>query len=195
VAGVTYSAKLPPAKDLMDRRVPILLVLSLAGAACGKAEWTLEDPDGVTGPSAGMPDLPGEPQDVHAPGASMPGASDGGTSPAAPTYKRIYHVRMTGSDTAVGSAAAPFKTLMKAIRALRPGEAAYVYGGTYTERLDLYDGVVDGTAALPITLKAAPGETPIIKGGTGSSGTMLAVSRAYWILDGLTIDVGGSSTG
>src|SRR5688572_3880394 len=47
--------------------------------------------------------------------------------PQVPVYSRVLHVRPTGSDTAAGTAAAPLKTVRRAVALLRPGEAAYLH--------------------------------------------------------------------
>ena len=49
----------------------------------------------------------------------------------APATTYNYYVAPTGSDTASGSKAAPFKTLARAIKALRPSTTVWVAPGTY----------------------------------------------------------------
>lgn len=41
------------------------------------------------------------------------------------------HVSVSGSDTAAGTAEAPFATIEKAIEAVQPGGTIYVHAGTY----------------------------------------------------------------
>jgi hypothetical protein len=82
----------------------------------------------------------------------------------------FLHVSPTGSDTADGSAGAPFRTLEKArdtVRGIRPlpagGVAVYLRGGvhnrTNTFTLSSQDS---GTPGAPVVYAAFPGETPIL---------------------------------
>jgi len=87
-----------------------------------------------------------------------------------------FHVSLSGNDTSVGTAAAPFRTLNGArdtIRAMRSsdgrlagGVAVIVHGGTYRLpepfELGLEDG---GTAASPVVYRAADGEAVWLSGG------------------------------
>jgi hypothetical protein len=77
----------------------------------------------------------------------------------------------------------------KALSLVKPGEAIYLASGTYSERLQLEER--GGTSARPLTLRAAPNATPVLKGGTGSSKAMIDVRGAYWHIEGLTVDVAG----
>jgi nitrous oxidase accessory protein NosD len=76
----------------------------------------------------------------------------------------------------------------KALSLLQPGEAVFLKSGTYTERLRLDSR--DGAPGRYLTLKAAPGAKPVIK-PAGSGTTLLDVRRAYWRVEGLTLDVAG----
>jgi nitrous oxidase accessory protein NosD len=98
-------------------------------------------------------------------------------------------VAPNGNDAAAGTERAPFRSMDKALSLLQPGEAVFLKAGTYTERLRLDDR--DGTPGRYLTVKAAPGAKPVIRGGTGSSSPLLDVRRAYWRVEGLTFDVAG----
>jgi hypothetical protein len=78
---------------------------------------------------------------------------------------RIRHVASDGSDSAGdGSSTRPFQTLARAAQNLSPGTAIYLHAGTYPGGLFLSD--IRGTAASPIWIAGAPGESrPIIQGG------------------------------
>ncbi len=67
-----------------------------------------------------------------------------------------------GADANDGSLAKPWKTLAHATPKLVPGDTLYLRGGTYYERMKCG---VSGTATKPITIRAFPGELPIIDGG------------------------------
>ena len=70
-----------------------------------------------------------------------------------------YFVSNTGSDTAVGTVAAPFKSFAKAVSALSSGDTLYIYGGTYTEKLSVSNIY---SALLPITIKPVLNQTVVI---------------------------------
>ena len=48
-----------------------------------------------------------------------------------PTAGKTYYVATTGSDTAAGTSAAPWKTLQKAANAVAAGDTVIVRAGTY----------------------------------------------------------------
>jgi len=61
----------------------------------------------------------------------------------------VYYVSTNGSDTNPGTSTAPFKTFVKAVSVLAPGDTLQVMPGTYTESLRV---TVSGTDAAPITV-------------------------------------------
>lgn len=65
------------------------------------------------------------------------------------------------SDDNPGTAERPFRTITRGIKELRPGDTLTVRGGTYREGVEI-DLV--GSAEHPITIRAAEGETVVIKG-------------------------------
>lgn len=69
------------------------------------------------------------------------------------------HVATGGDDTAIGDEAHPFATIGHCADVAQPGDTCLVHGGIYRETLA---PPVSGTAAQPITFRAAPGETPVI---------------------------------
>lgn len=73
-----------------------------------------------------------------------------------------YHVALTGSDTAAGSATAPFRTIQRAADAAQPGDTITVHAGTYRERVNPPRGGSSDTQR--ITYRAAPGERVVISG-------------------------------
>ena len=149
--------------------------------------------EGEEGPSDVLP----TPELATAPVDAAPAAGLGAEDPAeaAPVpvavseFSRVLWVAPGGSDTAAGTEAAPFKTVAKALTLLQPGEAVYLKSGTYTERLRL--DMRDGAAGRYLTVKAAPGATPVFKGGSGEGKPLLDVQRAYWRVEGLTFDAAG----
>ena len=94
---------------------------------------------------------------------------------AAAPKPAVFHVAVSGSDTAAGTAKAPFRTLTRArdaVRALKQkglpagGVTVLVHGGVHRLPAPLVLGPQDsGTANCPITYAAAPGECPVLSGG------------------------------
>jgi hypothetical protein len=97
-----------------------------------------------------------------------------------------YVVSPSGSDSANGSAGAPWRTLGASFKKLRPGDRLVVKGGTYAEQVKVTP--VKGTASEPITVVAAPGERPVVEG-------LLWLKTAdYWTLDGINVTWGSKNT-
>ena len=91
----------------------------------------------------------------------------------------VYQVAPSGSDSAVGTASAPFRTLAKAMSVLRAGDTLVVRGGVYRERLT--GTVAKGTATAPVRVVAAPGERPVVEG------LLWLSSPDFWTLDGINV--------
>ena len=162
------------------RRAGCVVLAAVAWLGCGKLEMISQkvEPAAQVGESA-----PASPAPVDS---------------AAPTEDphrrrvstRAFYVSTAGSDAAAGSASLPFRTIEHGIDVLKPGEALLVRGGTYTERLVIGANAADvASSARPIFLLAAPGSVPLLRGGTGSKRCPAEVRRAFWVIEGLTIDV------
>jgi parallel beta-helix repeat protein len=67
----------------------------------------------------------------------------------------------TGSDSAAGTAAAPFQSAEKLVSSLAPGQTGCLHGGTYDENVKVSQG---GNAGAPVTLTSYPGETATVVG-------------------------------
>lgn len=72
-----------------------------------------------------------------------------------------FYVSTTGSDTAAGTAAAPWRTIQHAVDAAQPGDTVLIGAGTYREVITIRKS---GTATAPLTISAAPGAHVIISG-------------------------------
>ncbi|MBF5043026.1 DUF1565 domain-containing protein [Aggregicoccus sp. 17bor-14] len=105
-------------------------------------------------------------------------------------YTREWVVAPTGSDSSAGSAAAPFRTIGKALSVVSPGERITVKAGTYAERISIEDSVKAGTQSAPIRLQGE-GMPRIVPGNSSSS--MVAVRKPYWQLDGFDVDAQGTN--
>jgi hypothetical protein len=110
------------------------------------------------------------------------------SAPAAPSssFTKEWVVSLSGSDTAEGSAAHPFRTIGKAVSVAGPGELVRVLAGTYAERIVLGAGVKAGTPTAKITLQGE-GKARIIPGP--GAGALVQVRQPNWIIDGFEIDV------
>ena len=104
-----------------------------------------------------------------------------------------FYVATTGSDSAAGTFAAPWKTIAHAAAAssgVKAGDSVYVRGGIYKESVVF---AISGSAAGgPITFQSYPGESAIID-GTGIAalsnphGLIHIDSRSYLTISGFEI--------
>lgn len=84
-----------------------------------------------------------------------------------------YYVSTTGSDSAAGTLASPWKTLTHAQTVVSAGDTVYIRGGTYTitagvnscgSQTDTVNAILlskSGSTSSPIRYYAYPGETPV----------------------------------
>ena len=105
--------------------------------------------------------------------AQPPGPVSGGSSPNTLLPPRLplslgrtYYISTRGSDSNPGTLSKPWRTIQKALNTLKPGQQGVVRRGTYTQSLVMKRA---GTASAPITVKAYPGEKPIIRPGGQNS--------------------------
>jgi hypothetical protein len=103
---------------------------------------------------------------------------------APPLQADTFHVSTSGSDSASGSANAPFRTIARGLQAARSGDTVIVQGGTYAEG--------DLLPASGVTLQAAPGERPVIQPGRRID-TIIAFGNgvSHVTVDGFVLDGGG----
>jgi hypothetical protein len=106
------------------------------------------------------------------------------------------HMAPNGSDTNDGSAARPFKTLLKAARSVAPGQTIYVRGGIYTNdeygqdwatrtKSNIAQLNTPGRADAPIVLRPLGNEYVKFVSDVGG----LVVSGAHhWTIKGLEIE-------
>ena len=122
---------------------------------------------------------------VDAPGATTgvpPLVQDSG--PIAYTCAREIHVDTAGSDSAVGTASAPLKTIAKATPMAQAGDCIQVHAGTYAESATIgFAG--DGTSAMPIVLRSADGKgAATVDAGGNRSGPTVLVHNDHVVIDG-----------
>lgn len=105
---------------------------------------------------------------------------------------RDLHIAKSGDDGGDGSLANPWLTLQHAVNQARPGDKILVHAGEYAGcRIER-----PGTADLPITLQAAPGETVIISspGAENKHESNIEIETwegdgrvAHWIISGFEV--------
>src|SRR5579859_5878145 len=110
-------------------------------------------------------------------------------APAAAAAKAAtWYVAATGSDSNPGTLAAPLKTISYALNQAVPGDTVMVRGGTYSGALTITRSGLLGKA---ITIKAYPGERPVLDGSTITvTGWQAIVSLSnvrYIVFDGLDV--------
>jgi hypothetical protein len=78
-----------------------------------------------------------------------------------------YVVSTAGDDNAVGTAAAPFRTIKRGIQKLSgPGDVLVIRGGIYPERMDLISTLTTATMVLATVRTRCPDQ-----GHTSSCGS------------------------
>lgn len=109
---------------------------------------------------------------------------------------KIYFVATSGSDNGRGTFTSPWRTIVKAKKALSPGDIAYVMNGVTQSAEDNYEASLSiasaGSPGRPKALVVYPGATAVI----GSvDGIDMAVRTpdieggpfSYWVLAGFTL--------
>jgi parallel beta-helix repeat protein len=94
---------------------------------------------------------------------------------------RLLFVAPRGNDAAPGTKRRPWRTIRRAVRALRPGDRVYVRAGVYPERIFLKRG---GTALAPVSLRAYPGERVVLTGELLVKASYVRVSQ--FVFEGQT---------
>ncbi len=100
------------------------------------------------------------------------------------TLANDYYVSTSGSDTNSGSASAPFRTFAKSMTVLASGDTLYVYGGTYSERLEV---TKSGTSSAPINIKEVQGHTVTLSAGGTDYPVRVADTKSYINLSGFEV--------
>jgi hypothetical protein len=94
-----------------------------------------------------------------------------------------YYVSPKGDDKGAGDAKNPWRTLRHGLTSLQPGDILLVRGGEYLEILGAQSqiDIAPGTKANPITVRAYPGERPVLRG------LLWLTQPSYWTLDGINV--------
>src|SRR4051794_9642517 len=94
-----------------------------------------------------------------------------------------FYVSPTGSDSAAGTSAAPWKTLQKAANVVNAGDRVTVRAGNYVG----FDLTRSGTAAAPIEFDADPGVLINQRNATTPDGINLE-DASHVIIDGFSVN-------
>jgi hypothetical protein len=81
-----------------------------------------------------------------------------------------YHVSPSGSDSAAGTLAAPFRTIQRAANVAVPGDTVFIHAGTYRETIT---PAASGTAAAPIVYRNFNDDLVVVSGADPVSGWSL----------------------
>jgi hypothetical protein len=111
-----------------------------------------------------------------------PTATPTPTSTPTPGPAGTYYISPTGSDSASGSSAAPWRTIQKGADTLNAGDTAIVSAGNYGERVSI---TRSGTQS-PITLQVASGATAQLLG--------FDLAGSGWVLSGFDISTQTNGT-
>ncbi len=96
-------------------------------------------------------------------------------TPIKPSSGALY-VATNGSDANPGTASAPFRTVTKGLRSVRPGQTLYLRGGTYVENVQASPA---GTSSARILVSSYPGERAVIKGLVSISNPRFVTFNAF----------------
>lgn len=102
---------------------------------------------------------------------------------SSPIFAADYYVATNGDNTNPGTEILPWKNISYAVGQISAGDTVNIKGGTYNEYIVINKS---GTSSSPITLKANPGEIPIIEGG-GQYGGIMIDQQTNIVIDGLVI--------
>ena len=106
-----------------------------------------------------------------------------GPDPDCAPTSAAYYVAPDGDDGASGSESEPFATVQRAHDVAQPGDLIYLRGGSYSPTEPTRFSA-EGSATLPIILRAYPGELPIIDASGLPEGDTEGGSTATWSFDG-----------
>jgi hypothetical protein len=136
----------------------------------------------VTSPSNGSTSTP-TPTPAPASPTPTPAPSTPEPQPQPqPATGRTFWVATNGNDGADGSQNAPWRSLSASMKKLKAGDTLLVRGGEYRERVEVRgESVPRGRSDARITVKAAPGENPVVRGFFWVSNT------DYWTFDNIDV--------
>jgi hypothetical protein len=112
---------------------------------------------------------------------------------ACTAYSRDFFVSPDGDDHNDGALGTPFQTVSKALEKVQAGDAIRLRGGVYACRATLRIDV-SGQADNPLSLRATPGEVPVLDfQNSGSSSPGIRLGGSFWHITGLVIQHAGDN--
>lgn len=93
-------------------------------------------------------------------------------------FSATLYVSPSGSDTAAGTLAAPYKSIQVAVNKAVAGDTIYLRAGTYSPTTNIQIKSKSGTASAPITLSSYSGEKVVID-GEGLPYTQLLLMQVF----------------
>jgi parallel beta-helix repeat protein len=100
----------------------------------------------------------------------------------ATAHASTFHVSPAGSDSAVGSQTAPWKTIQKAASSVHAGDTVVIHAGTYTG----FSVSAHGTSSAPIAF-VGDGTVNIDGAATAERDAVLLDGASYVRIEGLTV--------
>ena len=108
-----------------------------------------------------------------------------------------FYVSPDGDDANPGTVDKPWRTISRATKYgwptqyRQPGDTVWLRGGLYLGNANGIDlngivGAVSGKSNAPITIRAYPGETPVVAHTTSPYRGAIMKNMAWWVFDGIT---------
>lgn len=105
-----------------------------------------------------------------------------------PASAATYYTATNGNDGNPGSSGQPFRTMLKGVTTLRPGDTLLVQPGVYEEVLN-YRIPSGSSWSQAVAIRAAnPQARPVLRTPAGQSWGLLFQDQQFVILDGFIID-------
>jgi len=99
-------------------------------------------------------------------------------------YGATYYVAPAGDDSWLGTEAAPWRSIQRALGEAVAGDTVFIRAGTYAEHIE---SVRAGTSEAPIVVSSAPGETARIDGTASAWSAGVVISHDCIRLIGLEV--------
>jgi parallel beta-helix repeat protein len=105
-----------------------------------------------------------------------------------PASAATYYTATDGNDGNPGSSGQPFRTMLKGVTSLRPGDTLLVQPGVYEETLNYRIPSGSSWSQAVVVRAANPQARPVLRTPAGQSWGLLFQDQQFVILDGFVID-------
>jgi hypothetical protein len=109
-----------------------------------------------------------------------------GSAPFNVTSGKVYYIAPNGNDSAAGTQAAPWARIENAASKMKPGDLAYLRGGTYNGSMA---PTASGAQGAPLTFAGYPGETALLTATLAIKGTYLTFDHLH-VTNGVEFAIG-----